>query len=143
MNKKRLLNIIILIIWMSFIFVMSSFDAEDSGNQSGMIVSLLTRFINIGNLNFLSVFIRKLAHFTEYFVLGLLSLNCIKDYSLKREILYSIIFTIVYAITDEFHQTFVPGRAGLFTDVLIDSFGAIVGIIIYKKIKLKRFSYEK
>ena len=49
---------------------------------------------------------------------------------IKRAILYAVIFSIFYACTDEIHQYFIPGRAMAFKDVLIDSSGALVAMII-------------
>ena len=138
MKKKKLLNLLLVIIWMTVIFVMSSFNATDSGNQSGLIVSFISNIIHIDNPEFISHIVRKTAHFTEYFILGILFLNYIKDYKLRNKIMISIIFCFIYASLDEFHQTFVPGRAGLFSDVLIDTFGAITGIILYFLLILKR-----
>jgi len=52
------------------------------------------------------------------------------------------VFCVLYAISDETHQIFVPGRSAQISDVLIDSVGAIVGILMYlvlARIKLKRY----
>lgn len=143
MTRKKIINIIILFLWMGVIFIMSSFNADDSGSQSGLIVNVLSRFVSIKNISMASFIIRKLAHFTEYFILGVLALNCLKDYIAKKDILISIIFCFLYASSDEFHQTFVPGRAGLFTDVLIDSCGAIAGVFFFKFYGLKKVQHEK
>lgn len=68
--------------------------------------------------------VRKLAHATEYAILALLWFGALGS-KLK-----SVEIAFIYACTDEFHQLFVPGRAGLFTDVLIDTSGAAVAMII-------------
>ena len=52
----------------------------------------------------------------------------IKDF--KKTGILSFLFSIIYASSDEFHQTFVPGRDGNIVDVLIDSSGALVGILV-------------
>lgn len=85
-----------------------------------------------------NLIIRKLGHFSEYMILGFFSFsylsnllmkdNCFESY--KKTAIISMIFSVVYALTDEFHQTFVVGRDGNIIDVLIDSSGALVGIII-------------
>ncbi|HIU52150.1 MAG TPA: VanZ family protein [Candidatus Merdicola faecigallinarum] len=56
----------------------------------------------------------------------------------KRKITYSFIIGVIYAITDEIHQLFVPGRSGEIRDVLIDGLGIIVGIILIYQFKKKR-----
>ena len=82
--------------------------------------------------------IRKLGHFSEYMTLGFFSFsylsnlfienNNIKDF--KKTGILSFLFSIIYASSDEFHQTFVPGRDGNIVDVLIDSSGSLVGILL-------------
>ena len=82
--------------------------------------------------------IRKLGHFSEYMILGFFSFSYLsnlfvkssefKDY--RKTAITSLVFSIVYASSDEFHQTFVAGRDGNIIDVLIDSSGALVGIMI-------------
>jgi VanZ like family len=69
---------------------------------------------------------RKATHFSEYLVL-----TCLWWWALstqlggRRALLPSLAIAIGYAITDEIHQTFVDGRVGTWTDVLIDSAGAM------------------
>lgn len=128
---KKIINCLLLISWMIFIFVMSSYNASESSNQSGTIVTFLSNILNIDNIECLSLMIRKLAHFTEYFILGILMVNVLKDYKIKNIFIYSLIFCIIYACSDEMHQLFVPGRSGNALDVVIDSFGSLVGCSIY------------
>lgn len=133
---KKKVSLILLILWMIFIFVMSSFNANDSGNQSGIIVSFISSIFNISDTKLLSLIIRKSAHFTEYFILGILSINYIIKY--KKNIKYSYLMCIIYAISDEIHQIFVSGRSCQITDIFIDSVGAIIGItLIIKFVKDK------
>lgn len=133
---KKYINILLLILWMMLIFFMSSFNATDSGNQSGGIVEFISKLLHIDNINALSLIIRKTAHFTEYFILGLLSINVLKYYNfnLNKIFIFSFIFCVFYACTDEFHQLFVPGRSGNILDVFIDSVGSLCGsCLIYLK----------
>lgn len=125
--KKRI-SLILLILWMIFIFVMSSFSANESSNQSGIIVNFISNIFNISNIRMLSLIVRKVAHFTEYFVLGILSINYVIKY--KKNIIYSYLMCILYAISDEIHQLFVPGRSCQILDVIIDCLGSIIGIIL-------------
>lgn len=81
--------------------------------------------------------IRKYAHISEYFLLGVSSSLFISElffYNINRRLrfktfLISFLFCVLYAFSDEFHQMFVPGRAANFTDIVFDSLGAIAGII--------------
>lgn len=126
--KNKKLNIIFVIIWMMFIFIMSSFNSNESSNQSNFIVNILSNIFNISNIEILSFIVRKLAHYTEYTILGILVYNLI--YSYNKKIYISIIICIIYAISDEIHQLFVPGRSCQITDILIDSMGSVTGIIL-------------
>lgn len=76
--------------------------------------------------------IRKLAHFTIYTILGLLLMSLTEtfDFTNKKRLLLSVLIGFLYACLDEFHQSFTPGRTPLFTDVLIDMLGVIVGSLI-------------
>ena len=75
---------------------------------------------------FLSTPVRKCAHITEYTIFCLSLIFGLRAWGLhgKRLLTAALALTFFYACTDEFHQLFVPGRAGRFTDVLIDSTGA-------------------
>jgi len=127
---KKIINIILVIIWMIFIFIMSSFTATTSSSQSGFFVNLISNILNIDNIDIISFIIRKLAHFTEYFILGLLVFNMIKCYN--KKIIWAIIICILYAISDEVHQIFIPGRSCQIMDIIIDSLGSIIGIYLLK-----------
>ena len=94
-------------------FYMSNQPADISNNQSDFVIEFLN-FLGIelndyfGDLA--SFIVRKGAHFTEYLILFFLSYNVSKTYFIKRNGLYSIIFVFIYALSDEFHQYFIPGR---------------------------------
>ena len=138
--KNKKLNIVLLVLWMIFIFIMSSFDAPQSDGQSGLIVNIVNSVIHTSNIDLLTTIIRKLAHLTEYFILGLLMINCLKDYKINKVYILSVVFSFIYAITDELHQTFISGRSGEVRDIVIDTIGALIGVLIYKYIRKK---YEK
>ena len=72
--------------------------------------------------------IRMCAHFAEFAVLGLLLFLCLKG--VRHIVSMPWIVGTIYAVTDEIHQYFVPGRACELTDVIIDSIGVVCGIMI-------------
>ena len=76
--------------------------------------------------------VRKSAHFIIYLVGGFLLFNFFRTYniSLRNQIIYAILGIILYASSDEFHQLFVNGRTARVEDVLLDTLGAIVGILL-------------
>ena len=132
---KNKISLLLVILWMIFIFVMSSFDASSSSNQSNFIIDIITSIINIKVTGLLSLIIRKLAHFIEYFILGILVINFITRYD--KKIIIAILLCIIYATSDEIHQIFVPGRSCQITDIMIDSLGSIMGIYLCKLITKK------
>ena len=75
----------------------------------------------------------KILHVIEYSILGLLSFNVFKEHDfLKKKIfLYVIMFTFIYAVTDELHQIFVPGRTFSLYDIFADFLGG--SLILIKK----------
>lgn len=129
---KKYFNIVILILCMIFIFIMSNSSAIESSDQSGIITTLLNKILKLENVDLLEFIIRKLAHLLEYIILGILMINCLKDYNIKNIIFLSILFCFIYACTDEVHQLFIPGRSGKIDDVLLDTLGSIIGVVFYK-----------
>lgn len=112
---------------MGIIFWFSNQDGEESLKQSNLILQYLKELLAIFNLD-----VRKLAHFTIYLILGSCYFLSFKNLDKKAGIL-SIVLTFLYACTDEFHQSFVPGRGPAFKDVGIDTLGGVLGIsILYK-----------
>ncbi|CUP25434.1 VanZ family protein [Clostridium disporicum] len=147
-NRRLIIRWIALLFWMGLIFYMSNQPGDVSSKQSGLVLKLF-QFIGIdlnNELSELATFIvRKTAHFTEYFILYFLSINVMKCYlNIKNAIFYSFIFSFFYACTDEIHQYFIPGRAMAFRDVLIDSAGALLAMIIVNiKIKINKKKENK
>ena len=142
----RTLFRIILIILLCFtfykIFQFSSENAEVSGSRSTEIMrKIINNFPYTKNLSEMTKnkiikraepILRKLAHFSIYMVVGILIMTFVSTYKLLlwKKLLISIMVGLVYAISDEFHQTFIQGRSGELRDVLIDTTGVICGIII-------------
>ncbi len=112
---------------MGVIFWLSSRTAEQSSEQSD---SVLQWLINIFGDNLFTTFIvRKSAHFLEFTGLCVL-FNLALFQTRKRTMpVLSVVFTSLYAVSDEIHQLFVEGRSCEFGDWVIDSFGAILGSI--------------
>ena len=77
----------------------------------------------------ISHIIRKTAHFTIYAALGFFSsLTAGRRKIFSKSSLGIVLFCFAYAVSDEIHQYFVPGRACMFTDMLIDTGGGIAGM---------------
>lgn len=79
----------------------------------------------------LSFIVRKSAHFAIYFVLGMLMYKAIQKCGrFKNKIAFSALFCMLYSVTDEIHQIFVPGRACRLFDIFVDCIGSILGIAL-------------
>jgi VanZ family protein len=74
-------------------------------------------------------------HITVFFLFSFFLLITLKGESKFRakHLIWTIVISFLYAISDEIHQLFVPGRFSTMNDVLIDSFGMLLAILIYPK----------
>jgi VanZ family protein len=97
--------------WAALIFLLSSFEAPDVGS---------------GGVDYV---VRKVAHVTEYAVLGALLVR-----ATRRE-LPAFLLGVVYAASDEVHQHFVPGRHATPVDVAIDALGVALGVALYRRVR--------
>ena len=142
---KKIVNIVLLVVWMSIIFFYSNQKGEDSSSLSASVIktTVKTYYSVIGkelteeklndSVESLSLVVRKTAHFLEYLILGLLMINVLKDFKVFniKLMIMSLILCCLYASSDEIHQIFIAGRSGQVTDVILDTFGSLVGIVIY------------
>ena len=146
---KKIIKILLVLIIMFTIFKFSSERDTVSTKRSDGIIIRTCEFV-LGRqlsdkekeiyLEKYVVYVRKTAHFTLYFLLGLTYISLLKEFNLndKKLLIYTIIFVFIYACSDEIHQLFVPGRSGEITDVLIDTTGGIVSSFIYTVFRVRR-----
>lgn len=133
----------LVIAFMITIFIFSNMPATESDQKSMFVIHVLDALgvdLNsiVGDLaNFL---VRKAAHFSEYFILYLLVLNAMSESMEAGKARWmSLLIVFLYASSDEFHQMFVPGRACRFTDVMIDTSGGCLALMLnYIGSKFKR-----
>lgn len=142
-----ILSFVPMLFLLSIIFGFSAQDGETSGSLSFEIsLWLVNCFLPLiseecfeqdilEKAHALHYFVRKAAHMTEYFLLTFSVHLPLKVYLAKRikfpkRILLGFFITVLFAALDEFHQTFVPGRSGNFTDVCIDSIGILVATLL-------------
>lgn len=145
---KKIILWILVILWALLIFSFSAQKAEDSDEVS---LSVGEKIITIiAELNIMDIpastdgidyiklwaeninnIIRKLAHFGIFMMFGILLNMLLCCYmGFKKAFLYSLVICLLYAISDEIHQYFVPGRACMLKDVLIDFCGSFFGVFI-------------
>jgi len=123
--------IMTLIIWINS-FLPADLSSAQSGWVVGMVQSILDLFnIEVG-LDILSLWVRKLAHFTEFMILGILWFFTIHEHqsNIKKSVIYVIIISISTAILDETIQLFSEGRAFQILDIGIDTLGVLFGLLL-------------
>lgn len=147
-NRKQIRMIIswiAVLIWMAVIFNLSAQPAVESSGLSNKVTKLIIETVTkvvaldiessttIDLVSKLDHIVRKVAHGVVYFILGVLVINALLQSRIKglKGAILSIGICVLYAISDEVHQMFVPGRGPQVKDVLIDSVGAVIGIGIY------------
>lgn len=158
MKKWTFILIVIAVIWMGIILLFSSRQSNETTIDSHKIVITVGHILHadfdewsqedidayVAKMNYP---IRKLAHLTEYTILGILLCIAVIAFMEKpKPFSFMIPWTIgtLYAVTDEVHQLFVSGRDGKITDVLLDSIGVLLGTMIVHGIALLIFKrHEK
>ncbi len=136
------------LVWLAVIFIEST-DLMSSANTGHILYSLVTRLFGTIDPAHFAVFhavLRKTGHFTGYGILGLLFFRAIRRTVLElvssstgtesaRQRLFrwaceAVFCTFLVAALDEWHQSFLPSRTGAFHDVVLDTIGAIVLVIL-------------
>jgi VanZ family protein len=151
-KSNKLFLLLIVLMWMGLIFTFSSqpYESQDLKPWLHRVLSFerIPRYLNhiqlhygghlisvktLGLTGFVEFIIRKSAHVTEYAILGVLIYQSLRlIFPRFRGIsLISISLCYLYAITDEYHQSFVADRTPLFADVLLDTGGATLGILLF------------
>ena len=138
MKSKKIITIILVLLWMILVFYLSNQIADDSAELSGGLTRKVLQILHIidgktvEEQGAIENTFRKLAHFCLYTLGGILILSHINLYKItdKKKVFISWILGTIYAISDEIHQLFIPGRSGEIRDVCIDSLGVVIGIIL-------------
>lgn len=143
-KKLRIITILTTLICMIAIFLFSADSGSESKELSTMCVNLFNKIVYIfthkdlkmsitpEHYALIEYFFRKLAHMMIYFALSINVMLVLFTFKMKMvmRMLISLIFCFIYACTDEFHQIFVSGRSPQMFDVMIDTSGALFGIMI-------------
>ncbi len=142
MKKKYVvLKFIPMLLIMIAIFYFSSQHAEESTQLSDSVINTISESklstllykLSGGNPGLATLLVRKGAHFSEYALLGWFALYAIKAIVTRKwaACIFAESLVIFYAISDEIHQFFVPGRSSSPVDVCIDAAGALAGIWLF------------
>ena len=137
---RRVLFTVLTVLWMLAIFWFSDQPAKQSTEMSHRVGHLVGEWIVPGYEGWtppqkdafaaaIDYPVRKAAHASEYAVLAVLFLFTFWNFNDKKRInIWVLLAVFLYAVSDELHQYFVPGRAAKLTDVLIDTAGGLVGV---------------
>ena len=142
-KRLRVISILTTLIWMIVIFRFSMDSGSASHELSDACVQIFNKLvyflvhkdlrlaISPEHYVWIEMFFRKCAHMTIYFVLSMNVMVVLFTFNMKMRyrMFLSVLFCFIYALTDEFHQMFVDGRGASFLDCLIDTFGALMGMI--------------
>lgn len=142
--KRNILSLTLVILWMSLIFYLSHQPAVKSNGLSKGITEKIIEVVEKGtpnvdvNIRSFNHILRKNAHFFAYLVLGIVVANALKSCGVSgyRAIGFTLLVCVLYAISDEIHQLFIPGRSGEVKDVIIDSAGSLAGIALYYRSRI-------
>ena len=137
--RKNKIYSMVTCLWIVIIFSFSLQPGETSGQISSglgewIIEEVLSNVIkNIEDIQpeqweWIHFLLRKCAHFTEYFILGILMNLTMEQMKRSRKVRWTLAACVLVASTDETIQRFVEGRSGQLSDVLLDSVGALCGI---------------
>ena len=125
-----------LLMWLALIFIGSTdlMSAEHTSRIVGPVLRWLHPTVSEETIMQVQLYVRKAAHVSEYAILAALLYRALINTLLAGRVLVSasvvLLFCGVYAVTDEFHQSFVPSRTATARDVAIDGAGAIVGVLL-------------
>jgi len=126
---------------MLVIFLFSMQPAEQSSQVSGSVAQSTVgtvvgwfqpegQDVPAAFMGIVETVIRKLAHLGIYMTLGFCVVNAVRGIVDRNAYMISLIWCSLYAASDEIHQYYVPGRAGMWQDWLLDTVGALLGIAV-------------
>ena len=127
------------LLWMGVIFTLST-GGGSAEKTNPLINTLLHRYLpaiaarlSDAQMDRIDFAVRKAAHITEYTILGLLLYRALRGGRSRfrhRDAALTLLFGVLYAVSDEIHQSFVPGRWAVPEDVVIDAGGVIFGLAL-------------
>ena len=133
-----LLGLIVFFIWDN--------SMQNGGSSDGFSLLFAKTFASIanelgfhGNIWILNRIVRKLAHLTEFTILGGVLYTILRRYIKYGTVIKTIGLGMLIACLDEFIQLFSPGRSSQFSDILIDTVGVVIGILVVKLVYYIRY----
>ena len=133
---KRWILYILLVLIVFFIWDNSMQNGGSSDGFSLLFAGIFAPIVNKlgfhGNIWTLNRIVRKLAHLTEFTILGSVLYTILRRYITYGTVIKTIGLGMLIACLDEFIQLFSPGRSSQFSDILIDTVGVVIGILVVK-----------
>ncbi len=115
----------------------SEFSGENTSRIIGPLVLWLFPGTSDETLQIVHFIVRKLAHLTEYAIMGFLAARAFRTSSygpLRRHwFLVALLLIVIYSLLDEYHQSFVPSRTASIYDSMIDSVGGLAALVVQAK----------
>ena len=132
----KIIFIILFLTWCIVIFLLSHQQGNDSGSSSLQIIeyiinNILSLELDLDKLEYINSIFRTFMHGFVYFVLSFLMLINCSFFKINNKYFITIIFTLIYSITDEIHQHFIPGRFCDINDIIVDQIGNISAVIVF------------
>lgn len=120
------------ILYTAYIFSYSMDNAAESTEKSGFVTELFQKICDALKLDkeVSEGVIRKIAHFAEFALLGVLSIVCADLFKLAGKTVYALFYSLSVSVIDEHIQLYSVGRASSVNDVMIDFAGALAGVFI-------------
>lgn len=127
--KKRIIWILAGLIICVGIFAVTASPSATGGNTMELIAKWLP--VTSEEAALINFLLRKAAHLSAFGLLAIFLYHCFRKYRFSL----AWLLTTAYAATDEWHQLHVPGRDGKFSDVVLDSIGALLALYILIMVK--------
>ncbi len=124
------------LLWMALIFYFSTdtFSGDNTGSLARKILSIIFPNLSAAQFKLVHFYVRKAAHFTEYAILALLAFRAFRSGAVVRWrwrwALGTLLIVVIYALLDEYHQTFTAHRVGSIYDSLTDISGGLTALIV-------------
>lgn len=140
-KRKTIAKVLICVIWLGVIFYNGTRQGEASQKTSKEVIKVASTVMNISpvntgktgiNLSDVNYYVRKNAHFFQYFILSIFLCSAVRQFKLYKtsEIFLLLFLLLLFPVVDEFIQKFVPGRTSLIFDVVIDFSGGVLAMLI-------------
>lgn len=133
-SMKKYLWLFLAMVMLIFIWGNSLEQAATSKAVSGILTGIVANVLQFLHIHVeffvLHHLVRKLAHFTEFTILGVFVYKALYVFKVAKGLTTAVVIGFLSAVVDETIQVFIPGRSSQVSDVVLDSCGVLVGVLI-------------